>query len=71
MEPTVISKKLSRIMDDRGKSRQELSFDSRVAYGNVASILNGKTTDPRLSTLTSLAKALDVTLNDLVIDREA
>ena len=71
MEQTVLSKNLSRIMDEQGKSRTELSFDSRIAYPNVAAILTGKTVDPRVSTLMALAAALDVTLNDLVVDHDA
>lgn len=66
MEHTILSQNIGRLMAELGKSKTDLSYDARLAYSNIDSILRGKTYDPRVSTLKSIAGALGVTVNDLI-----
>jgi len=66
--PTVLAKNMQRLMDERGLSKTELSFDSRIPYTRVAMILRGQTKDPQLSTVVKLAEALGVSIDTLAAD---
>lgn len=59
---------LRKIRLDRNMSHRTLSGKSGVALSQIVKIENGTTKNPSLLTMCKLAKALDVTLNDLVHD---
>ncbi len=67
-QQTAIAKNLKRVMDDRGLNALQLSMDSRVGSALIGRILNGKTKNPQIHTLQKLATALEITVNDLLVD---
>ena len=65
---TAISRNIKRMVDERGQSLTDFAFDARVAYSRLHSIVSGKTPSPRIDTLSKIATALDVTVDDLIRD---
>ena len=63
-----LSENLKKAIEERQTTISELSFDSRVTYPRIASILSGKTKNPRVETITKLADALGVTVDELIRD---
>ena len=53
-----------KILDERGMNLADLSFDSRVQEGTIRKMLD-RNCDPRLSTAKKIAKALNISLDDL------
>lgn len=53
-----------------GMTQQQLAVAAKVPVSGVAQLEQGVTSDPRLSTLRALAKALGVTLDALGSDEE-
>lgn len=66
-----ISENLKKAIDQKNTTISELSFDSRVTYPRIASILSGKTKNPRVETVSKLADALGVSVDDLLKERSA
>jgi len=58
-------KNLRRYRNERGLSVRGLAVEAGVHYVSIVRLENGKF-DPRLSTLRKLAKALGVTVCDLI-----
>ena len=56
---------LRRYRNERGLSVRDLAVEAGVHYVSIVRLENGKF-DPRLSTLRKLAKALGVTVCDLI-----
>ncbi len=65
-----LSENLKKALEDRQTTITELSFDSRVTYPRIAGIISGKTKNPRIETVTKLAAALGLTVDDLLRDKE-
>lgn len=65
---TALSQNLHRIMEKRGTSKMELSFDARLPYSRIVKILTCSTRDPQVSTVKALATALEVSIDDLVAE---
>jgi len=63
---TTLVKNLETIMAARGIKSMELSFDARLPLSRICDILRGKTISPKIHTVAKLAKALDVTVDDLI-----
>lgn len=61
--------RLRQIRAEKGVTVAEMTRRG-VPMRNVFRIENDPGHDPRLSTLVAIARALDVTLNDLIHDRE-
>ncbi len=57
---------LKRMMERAGLSQADLARLSQLSTAQVACLVNGKTVDPRLSTLVKLADALGCSLDALV-----
>jgi transcriptional regulator with XRE-family HTH domain len=55
----------------RGWTRDQLADRAGVSVAAIAQIESGRRRDVRLSTLTALATALDVSLDELVTGRTA
>ena len=64
-----IAKRLRALRDARGLTQQELAFQSGLSISIVAQLEQGGKLDPRVSTLTALAKALGVGIQDLTEDK--
>jgi len=60
-----IAANLKRLKQERGLSQSDLCKKTGLAYHTIAKIETGSTSDPRISTLKKLAKALDVSLDIL------
>lgn len=67
----VITVNLKRLMDEQDISAQKLSYDARIPASRVSQILRGRTKNPTIETVSKLAKALDVSIDDLVADHGA
>ncbi|HEY4515647.1 MAG TPA: helix-turn-helix transcriptional regulator [Candidatus Paceibacterota bacterium] len=63
---SIIAINLKRLKREKGLSQSDLCKETALAYHTIAKIETGATSDPRISTLKKLAKALDVPLNSLV-----
>jgi transcriptional regulator with XRE-family HTH domain len=61
----VIARVLRAIRERRGWSRETLADRSGVSWAAITQIESGRRVDPRLSTLSALAAALDVTVEQL------
>ena len=51
-----------------GLTQQELAVRAETAVGVIASIEQGKTPDPRISTVRDIAKALGVSIDKLIAE---
>lgn len=67
-EATGLSENLRRLRDAAGMSQQALAEKAGVSWSIIASLEQGKSANPRLSTLRALATALGVKLHDLAGD---
>ncbi len=63
--PHTLAERLQSARGKAGKSQSRLSLESGVPLNVVRNIEQGLTLDPRVSTLLRLARAIDVTLDDL------
>jgi len=64
----MIPRNMRRVMDSRGLSAQRLSYRAEVSAARISDILRGKTRNPGVEVMCRIARALDVTLDDLVGD---
>lgn len=62
----MLSKNLKKFRIKKGFSRLRLEKASKVSERTVEFIEKEKVKSPRITTLEKLAKALDVTVNDLI-----
>ena len=65
-DPTMIGLRLKAIRMQRGISQNELSYDARVARSTIGQVEAGLQKRLGLDNLVKLAKALNVTLDQLV-----
>jgi len=63
---TTISKNIKRFRKKKGISQDKLSKLAGVTYNTIIKIESGITTNPRVETLDAIAKALDVTVDNLL-----
>lgn len=61
-----LARTIQQRMDELGMSQADLARKTGLTTANVAYIVNGKTKDPRLSSVVVIAKALDMSLDELV-----
>lgn len=61
-----LSKKLSQLLQEKGVTESELAKSIELPYNTVKRLVDGVTTDPRLSTLTEICKYLDVPIDVLL-----
>lgn len=62
----MLSENLKRIRSEKGFSRPQLGEKSGVSFRTIEFIEKEKVKDTGIITLEKLAKALDVTVNDLI-----
>lgn len=64
--PEVDREKLQALLDQRGLSAREVSLSFSTNDSVVKQILNGRSRNPRLNTLASIAQALDVPVSEFM-----
>lgn len=62
-----IARRLKELRATAGMSQQSLAVAAGLSVSLVSQIERGSRSDPRISTTAALAKALGVTLDDLVV----
>ena len=61
-----LSKNLKRLRERNGLSQDRLAKLADIANNTIIKIEQGKNINPRLDTLKRIAKALDVSVDDLI-----
>src|SRR3954466_7162792 len=61
-----IAARLRSARRERGWSRETLAHHSGISWAAIAQIESGRRPDPRVSSLSRLATALDITIDELV-----
>jgi transcriptional regulator with XRE-family HTH domain len=69
MEEGAIAQRLRAARELRGWTREALAYHSHVSWAAIAQIESGRRKDVRLSSLAALAKALEVSVDYLVLGR--
>lgn len=69
-EDNMLKNNLKRILAVKRLSYYELAKISGVNESHIGKIANGVCTDPKISTIQKLAKALDVKIDDLIEEDE-
>lgn len=64
---STLAEKIQKRMDELDMTQADLARKTGLTTANVAYIVNGKTKDPRLSSVVAIAMALEVSLDDLVL----
>ena len=67
----MLSKNIKRYRVKKGLSQEQLAQTAGATYSALSKIEAGYHTDPRVSTLQKIAKALEVTIDDLMCDEES
>ena len=61
-----IGKNLKKLRQSKGLSQDRLSKMADVSYNSVIKLETGGITNPTIETLQKIAKALDVSVDDLI-----
>jgi len=64
---STLAERILRRMDELDMTQADLARKTGMTTANIAYIVNGKTHDPRLSSVIAIARALGVSLDDLVL----
>lgn len=68
---TSIGERVRTLRERAEMSQQELASKAGLSVSIVSQLERGRSADPRISTLRGLAKALNVSVHELINDREA
>ena len=63
---TTIGKNVRKYRKKIGLSQDKLSKCAEVAYNTVVKIESGENSNPTIETLTKIAKALNISIDDLI-----
>ncbi len=61
-----VSKNISNLLEKRNMSESDLARVLNLPYNTIHRLINGSTTDPRISTLKSIANYFSISLDDLI-----
>ncbi len=61
-----LAKNLKKIRNEKKKSKSVLVGETKLDYHTISKIENGTTPDPRINTVIKIAKALEISLDDLI-----
>ena len=64
----MLADNIKRLRAELGLSQEQLAKKADVTYSALSKIEAGYHTDPRVSTLLRISRALDVTIDDLMSD---
>ena len=65
-QETKIGKNIKKLRQAKGLSQDRLSKLADVSYNSIIKLETGGITNPTIDTLQKIAKALDVSVNDLI-----
>jgi transcriptional regulator with XRE-family HTH domain len=68
-ELPLLARRLTALRERRGVSQQELAIRSGLSLSQISHIEQGRVPDPRGSTISALAKALEVSCADLMEEK--
>ena len=66
----MLAENIKRHRAKKGFSQEQLAQAAGVTYSALSKIEAGYLTDPRVRTLQKIARALEVTIDDLMDDKE-
>ena len=64
-----LAEKIQLALDERDMSQADLARQTGLTTSNIAYIVNGKTKDPRLSSVVAIARALNLPLSYLASEQ--
>jgi len=65
-EKTIIAKNIKKLRNQRGLSQDKLSKLADISHNTIIKIESGAIQSPTMNTAQKIAKALDVSLDDLM-----
>ena len=66
METSKIAENIKRYRSEKGWSQEQVAREAGIPFTTFTKIENGTTKNPSIETLVKIAKALNVSLDDLV-----
>lgn len=63
---TNIGEKMKKIRNDKGMTQEELAQKANISYITLVKIEQGKVENPTMKTLQKIAKALEISLDEIV-----
>jgi transcriptional regulator with XRE-family HTH domain len=67
-KPSSVGERVRRLRKRAKLTQQELAGKAGISLSNLAQIEQGQKVDPRVSTITALAEALGVDVNELLFN---
>ena len=65
-----IGEKIKNLIQEKDMTQEELARKADIPYATLLKIVNGSVQNPTVKTMQKLAIALDVSVDDLLIDLE-
>lgn len=65
-----MAENVKKLRKERGLTLRDLANKSGLAFGAIGNIERGVIKDPHLSTVIKLAKAFNISVNELISNRE-
>lgn len=59
-------KNLAKLRKEKGLTQEGLARKANISYHTILKLESGRIKDPRLGTIIKLAKALEISINELV-----
>lgn len=63
-----IGEKVKKLLQDKDMTQEELARKADIPYATLLKIVNGSVQNPTVNTMQKLAAALDVSVDDLLIE---
>ena len=63
-----IGDKIKKLIQEKDMTQEELARKADIPYATLLKIVNGSVQNPTVNTMQKLAVALDVSVDDLLID---
>lgn len=63
---TNIGEKIKKVRNDKGLTQEELAQKANISYITLVKIEQGKVENPTMKTLQKIAKALEISLDEIV-----
>ena len=65
----MLAENIKRYRNEKGLSQEQLAQKAGITYSTLAKLESGVNQNPKVKTLQQIARALEVTLDDLMKDR--
>lgn len=66
---TTLGQKIKKLRKDKGLTQEQLAIHANVSYTTLTKVENGAIKNPSFEIVASLAKALEVSLDDLTVNK--